>query len=242
MFARRVLWVLAMALVLGSGATLASEKAGGAWTALSASQKAVLGPLESDWTVIDARRQQKWLELAARFPGLPVEEQQRIRARMSEWSRLSPAERASARLQFQESRQLPSEQRQARWQEYQALPPEEKAALARQAKPAPKGETDKQPAAAAAGAAASPEAKRNLVQSPSPPATKAAGPVSVQGKPGATTTSITSKAVPPAHHQPGLPMIAATPGFVNPSTLLPQRGPQGAAVQSAAASEPAAQP
>jgi len=232
-----------MALVLGSGATLASEKAGGAWTALSASQKAVLGPLESDWTVIDARRQQKWLELAARFPGLPVEEQQRIRARMSEWSRLSPAERASARLQFQESRQLPSEQRQARWQEYQALPPEEKAALARQAKPAPKGETDKQPAAAAAaGAAASPEAKRNLVQSPSPPATKAAGPVSVQGKPGATTTSITSKAAPPAHHQPGLPKIAATPGFVNPSTLLPQRGPQGAAVQSAAASEPAAQP
>jgi len=232
-----------MALVLGSGATLASEKAGGAWTALSASQKDVLGPLESDWTVIDARRQQKWLELAARFPGLPVEEQQRIRARMSEWSRLSPAERASARLQFQESRQLPSEQRQARWQEYQALPPEEKAALARQAKPAPKGETDKQPAAAAAaGAAASPEAKRNLVQSPSPPATKAAGPVSAQGKPGATTTSITSKAVPPAHHQPGLPKIAATPGFVNPSTLLPQRGPQGAAVQSAAASEPAAQP
>jgi len=232
-----------MALVLGSGATLASEKAGGAWTALSASQKAVLGPLESDWTVIDARRQQKWLELAARFPGLPVEEQQRIRARMSEWSRLSPAERASARLQFQETRQLPSEQRQARWQEYQALPPEEKAALARQAKPAPKGETDKQPAAAAAaGAAASPEAKRNLVQSPSPPATKAAGPVSAQGKPGATTTSITSKAVPPAHHQPGLPKIAATPGFVNPSTLLPQRGPQGAAVQSAAASEPAAQP
>jgi hypothetical protein len=36
-----------------------------------------------------------------------------------------------------------------------------------------------------------------------------------------------------------MPKIAATPGFVNKSTLLPQRGPQGAAARPApAASEP----
>jgi hypothetical protein len=54
---------------------------------------------------------------------------------------------------------------------------------------------------------------------------------------------MTARAAPPAHHQTGMPKIAATPGFVDPATLLPKRGPQGAAVRSAAASsEPAAQP
>jgi hypothetical protein len=40
---------------------------------------------------------------------------------------------------------------------------------------------------------------------------------------------------PPVHQQTGLPKIAATPEFVNKATLLPQRGPQGAAARSAAA-------
>ena len=61
------------------------------------------------------------------------------------------------------------------------------------------------------------------------------GPTAQQAKPGATTTAMTSRPQPPAHQQPGLPKIAATPGFVDPSTLLPRRGPQGAAVRAASA-------
>jgi len=46
-------------------------------------------------------------------------------------------------------------------------------------------------------------------------------------------------ATPPAHHQPGMPKIAATEGFVDRSTLLPQRGPQGAAMRGDSAASAA---
>ena len=76
------------------------------------------------------------------------------------------------------------------------------------------------------------------------PRARAVTPTVQQARPGATTTTMTTRPLPPAHNQAGLPKIAATSGFVNPATLLPQRGPQGAAVRSAAAaaSEPEAQP
>jgi hypothetical protein len=48
--------------------------------------------------------------------------------------------------------------------------------------------------------------------------------------------------LPPASIQHGLPKIAATPGFVDPATLLPRRGPQGAAVARNAQAASAAQP
>ena len=56
-------------------------------------------------------------------------------------------------------------------------------------------------------------------------------PTVVQAQPGATTTLISKRPRRPSHQQPGLPKIAATPGFVDKSTLLPQRGPQGAATR-----------
>jgi hypothetical protein len=64
---------------------------------------------------------------------------------------------------------------------------------------------------------------------------KVIAPSVVQARPGATTTLITKRPTPPSHQQAGLPKIAATPEFVNKATLLPQRGPQGAATRSAAA-------
>ena len=84
-------------------------------------------------------------------------------------------------------------------------------------------------------------AKSNLVPNPTftaPP--RPVAPSVVQAKPGATTTLITRAPEPPRHQQTGLPKIAATPGFVDKSTLLPQRGPQGAAARplAAAASQP----
>ncbi len=83
---------------------------------------------------------------------------------------------------------------------------------------------------------AAPQAKSNIVPNPafaSPP--KAVAPTVVQARPGATTTLITKRPTPPRHQQTGMPKIAATPEFVNKATLLPQRGPQGAATRSAAA-------
>ncbi|HEY6355869.1 MAG TPA: hypothetical protein VIY30_15385, partial [Burkholderiaceae bacterium] len=70
---------------------------------------------------------------------------------------------------------------------------------------------------------------------------KPVAPTVVQAAPGATTTLVTRQPAPPAHQQAGMPKIAATPGFVDRNTLLPQRGAQSAGVRTSA-SAPASRP
>lgn len=206
---------------------------GPSWQALTAPQRGALAPLQADWNGIDATRKAKWLEIAGRFPQLPAAEQQRLQARMGEWARLSPSERARARLNFQETKQISPEERQAKWQAYQALPEPERKALAQRA--APVAGQRAAPNAAAGPVPGGPSAKRNIVANPSlsAPPQKAVAPTVVQAAPGATTSLVTRQATPPPHQQTGMPKIAATPGFVDRRTLLPKRGPQGAATRSA---------
>jgi hypothetical protein len=202
---------------------------GPTWSSLSAAQRTQLAPLEHDWAGIDPQRKQKWLEIAARMPNMPADERQRMQARMHEWAKLSPQERGEARLRYQETRQITPEERQQRWEAYQALSPEERQHLAERARP-PSTPSARTSSPAGGGAAA----KSNIVPNPAEAAKPAAvGPTFVQGKPGATTTLITRRPAPPAHQQTGLPKIAATPDFVDRTTLLPQKGPQGAATRSA---------
>lgn len=159
---------------------------------------------------------------------------------MSEWAKLTPAERGQARMRFEEVRQLPAPDRSARWQAYQALPPEQRQQFAARAASAASGSRE-----AAARSIKPPrdskEAKFNTVPNPAltqPP--KQVAPTLVQAAPGATTTPITRRPMPPAHQQTGMPKIAATPEFVSRSTLLPRRGPQAASVAPASAVSPAA--
>jgi Spy/CpxP family protein refolding chaperone len=219
---------------------------GDRWSDLKPGQQAALKPLEREWSGIDGRSKRKWLELSARFPKLTPAEQARVQERMSDWTKLTPKERGEARMHFQEAKQVPAEDRQARWKAYEALTPEQKRQLAARAapanEPARKGgapgarndsKSDKLDKAARDTA---PQAKSNIVPNPafaSPP--RAVAPTIVQARPGATTTLITKRPTPPRHQQTGMPKIAATPEFVNQATLLPQRGPQGAATRSAAA-------
>jgi hypothetical protein len=86
------------------------------------------------------------------------------------------------------------------------------------------------------------QAKSNIVPNPAYVApAKPVAPTVVQAQPGVSTTLMSRRPTPPAHQQTGLPKIAATPGFVDKSTLLPQRGPQAAATRSpAGASAPPA--
>lgn len=212
------------------------------WTSLTPAQQQVLAPLQRDWATLEPDRRQKWLEVAAKFPRMPADERQRVQERMAEWARMTPAQRATARLQFQEVRVLPDEERQARWQAYQALPEDEKARLAQRAKPVARSASaaDLTPLPTAATDADS--TKRNLVRAPGQAPPRVVAPTVVQARPGATTTKMTTRVAPPPHHQAGLPKIAATAGYVDPETLLPRRGPQGAAVRSPPASEPAEQP
>ncbi len=226
---------------------------GARWSELKPGQQAALKPLESEWSGIDVRSKRKWLELSAGFPKLTSTERARVQERMSEWTRLTPKERGEARMHFQNAKQVPAQDRQARWEAYEALSPEQKQQLAARAAPASDparkgsgpgarndGKSDKLDKGARDSA---PQAKSNIVPNPafaSPP--KAVAPTVVQARPGATTTLITKRPTPPRHQQTGMPKIAATPEFVNKATLLPQRGPQGAATRSAAAPEVASAP
>jgi hypothetical protein len=237
---RWLLAALSSLALLGAGGVAAADPAD--WASLTPAQQKFLAPLNRDWGSIEAPRRAKWLEVASKFPAMPKEEQARVQERMADWARMTPTERSRARLQFQESKQVPATERQAKWEAYQALPAEQRHALAQTAKRSAKAASAPASAARTAQAGADPQGKRNLVQVSAPSPTRAVTPTAQQAKPGATTTTMTARPQLPAHQQAGLPKIAATSGFVDPSTLLPQRGPQGAAVRSAAASsEPAAQ-
>ena len=216
------------------------------WSDLKPAQQVSLKPLEPEWSGIDPRSKRKWLELSSRFAKLAPDEQMRVQARMSEWAKLTPRERGEARIRFQEAKQLSAHDRQARWKEYEALSPQQKQQLATRASPSASAAEPVRKTATSSAAIGSradktahdgaAQAKSNIVPNPSfasPP--KAVAPTIVQAGPGATTTSITKRATPPGHQQTGMPKIAATPEFVNKSTLLPQRGPQGAAVRGASA-------
>jgi hypothetical protein len=232
---RRLLPALAFMLaatVASSGAMSAGPAAAGpGWNQLTPTQREVLKPLQRDWDGIDAPRKQKWLELAARYPKLSPPEQQRMQERMADWARLTPAQRGEVRQSFQEAKQQAGrEERRARWEAYQALPEEERKALASRAaeRRAPQDSRLNNRAARTTE-----QAKSNIVPNPlhTAPPPKPVAPTVVQARPGATTTLMSKRPSPPAHQQTGLPKIAATPEFVDRNTLLPQRGPQGAAVE-----------
>lgn len=217
----------------GASASAVAREQGVHWAELNPSQQNSLRPLQQEWATLDLRQKEKWLALASRFQKLPPEERARIQTRMSEWARLGTKERAQARQNYQEARQLPREDREARWKAYQALSPEERQQLAERAA------AGKRAGVRGGGAGNGRSVEADYAARPRP-----IGPVVVQAAPGATTTLLTRSPTPPGHQQTGMPRIAATPGFVDKATLLPQRGPQGAAVRAApaATSEPPRHP
>lgn len=200
------------------------------WSSLPPAHRQALSPLQREWPAIDAQRRSKWLEVAARFATMPVEERKLVQARMEEWARLAPIERGRTRLQFQESlRWSPdAKEREGAWEAYQALQPEQRQALVDRSRPvaAPPAAARTDTLAAPGATAADKRTPPNTVVRPPQPVT----PTTVQAKPGATTKLMSAPPPPPTHQQPGQPRITASPAFVDPLTLLPRRGPQGAAV------------
>ena len=199
---------------------LAQGASGPAWSELTVTEQHALEPLRGQWSAIDPARKAKWKEVAARYHSLSPAEQQRLRARMADWDGMSATQRTEARTRFRESNELPAAERQARWEAYQSLRPEQREELAARAASRPGSADTAKGTSAEAHAATDPSKTARPV-----------GPGVVQARPGASTRPILQAPVPPRHQQPGLPKIAATPGFVDSTTLLPQRGPQGAAAQ-----------
>ncbi len=226
----RLAWLaFALAALLALAPARAAPAADQAptWASLSRAQQAALAPLQRDWATIDAEHKQQWVEVVRRFPRMPAAERQRVQARMAEWAHMTPAERIRARLQFQEARELTPGERQAKWQAYQALPADQRKLLAQRAKPA-----------ARSGSAPDPSAKAHAApgnHGPTAPVqnSRPSTPFVVQAAPGATTTTLSTRPPRPRQHPAGRAKITATPGLVDPATLLPKRGPQASAARPA---------
>ena len=113
------------------------------WAELTPQQKLALAPLAGEWDKMESYRRRKWLGIAARYPTMKPEEQQRVQQKMKDWTNLTPEERRIAREKFMALRHAPPEKREAvkqKWQEYDKLPEDEKQRLKQEAvrKPNPK--------------------------------------------------------------------------------------------------------
>jgi hypothetical protein len=216
----------------------AADDDGPGWSQLSPAQRGALAPLQRDWDKLELAQKQKWLELAARYPRIADDERRRLQARMTEWARMTPQERVRARQHFQEVRKVSPEDRQEKWRAYQALPEDQRRRLAGGAA----RRSDSVRSIGLVGIRSGAQSpKLNIVANPAyaePP--KAVAPTVVQARPGATTKLLSQRPTPPTHQQPGLQKIAAEPEFIDPETLLPRRGPQGAATRPARVQDPRA--
>ena len=216
------------------------EAGGPRWAELSPAHRKVLAPLAGDWNGLDARSKERWMDVAGRYPKMAPDEQQRANQRMGEWAHMTVAERTQARMNFQETRNLSKEEREARWKAYQALPDDQKRELAAKRAAAPAS-------AASANVAVvrrhmpppldTVQPKNNVVGPAAPLRTAAGSAPAPAQRPGVTTTLMTRRATPPAHQHDGAPKIAAGPNSVDRTTLLPKH--TTVAATSPAASAPA---
>jgi hypothetical protein len=93
-----------------------------AWSELSPAQQKVLAPLSTEWDHMVATRRKKWVAIADRYPKMKPHEQQRLQKNMTDWVRLTPAQRKAARDKYQTMRKLPPKKRRevaAQWRRYQ---------------------------------------------------------------------------------------------------------------------------
>jgi hypothetical protein len=102
------------------------------WQDLTAAQKQALSPLTQLWPTMTEPHKRKWLALSQNFAQLPDADKNTLQGRMREWAALSSQQRAQARLNFADAKQLPQDERRTKWEAYQALSAEEKQKLAAQ--------------------------------------------------------------------------------------------------------------
>ncbi len=200
------------------------------WKELNPAQQQALAPLMSEWDKLDRSRKLKWIEMAALFPRMKPEEQQRTQERMREWTRLSPEARRVARDSYMRVQTLPPEKRAELLQQYQQLPDDKKQQLAAESR-AHKMLIPPKPASKLVPAQPTPS-KAQIRQG-----AKESNPASVRpppAKPG--TAPAASAAATPAGAAAGAPR-AALPAATIPAATPPAASP--AAAPAAIAPSPA---
>jgi len=99
------------------------------WSELSPAQKTALAPLAATWSTLLSAHKSKWIALVQKYPEMADADKERLHSRMVDWAALSPKDREVARLNFAETKKLPTDSRLANWEAYQALPDSKKQAL-----------------------------------------------------------------------------------------------------------------
>ncbi|MDB5828549.1 MAG: hypothetical protein JWQ73_2769 [Variovorax sp.] len=107
------------------------------WSELNLSQQLALQPLAEHWDGLSLGHKRKWLAITRNYPKMTPEEQTVMHSRMTGWATLSQQQRAQARLNFAEVKQVPADERKAKWEAYQALSDEKKRELAAKAEVKP---------------------------------------------------------------------------------------------------------
>lgn len=91
-----------------------------AWSRLSANEQRTLEPLRDSWTTMTVEQQRRWRLVAAQFHDRSRQSRHRLAARIAEWARLSPRQRAHIRQNFLSmAEHYSAGQRNERWQAYQ---------------------------------------------------------------------------------------------------------------------------
>ena len=118
-----IVWLLVAFPVIAAQSNPLPKKAPRpAWSELTPVQQKILAPLQADWDSLDATRRKKWVAIANRYPTMKPQAQQRLQKRMTDWAKLTPAQREAARERYRQIRKLSAQKRQEmrdQWQQYQ---------------------------------------------------------------------------------------------------------------------------
>jgi len=116
--------------LIGGLTSLLHDDALPPWARLTDAERTALAPFATQWNTFSAARKRKWLHIAARYPKMSPQAQQKLHDQMTAWINMTPEQRRIARENYQISKRLPPQTRQNAWVTYQQLPAELKAKLA----------------------------------------------------------------------------------------------------------------
>lgn len=84
-----------------------------AWQTLTPVQQKILAPVSDDWAGMSNLQRHRLLAIAAKYPQLKPEEQQRFQKRLTTWTSLTKEQRELARQNYKKLKQLPPQKQQA---------------------------------------------------------------------------------------------------------------------------------
>ena len=93
------------------------------WQRLSSTQRQALAPLEQVWPTLSEAARRQWLVISSNFQAKPHAIQDRMHARMAQWSKLSSLQRAEARLRYLQTAKLDAQSKRQRWEAYKKTQP-----------------------------------------------------------------------------------------------------------------------